>query len=260
MADAELERLRAEVRKLRQRSTKKAGRLRREKGVQLQGSKYDPRRAVGAEKRLNRNQLNSYISRLETFNSRGTQYGAIGAGVPVPQKKLDRFREAQSEFNRTRGRLGRNVSRVRVQGASETVGEASRLMVAGGRGYKSNSLLARSNLPASNIVNEKALDKFSRTFEQRASEAGQRRDLRKARLTLDRMAQFTQDSDRLRDRLKNLSDDQVLALYSDNQFMNQMALVIDSDKDMYQQDMPDDLIAQESAAINDSIDSVIEAV
>lgn len=260
MADAELERLRAEVRKLRTRATKKAARLRRDKGVQIAGSKYDPRRAVGSEKRLNKRQLQSYVGRLQGFNSRSTQYGAIGQGVPVPQKKLDRYHAAQARFNRSRGFLGRRVAGVRLAGNKTTITESSNFMVAGRRGYQSNSLLARANLPASNIVDERSLDRFTRTFDERASLRGQRADLRKARFNLDRMAQFTQDGERLRDKFSGMSDDQIIALYSDNQFMNHMAMIIDSDQNRSQQDMPEDQLEQETLLTNEAIDRVLEAV
>lgn len=74
MANDELKRIRQEIAKRRRAATAKVNRVQRSKGISLAGTNIDPRKEVGHENKLNLKQAQTYLSKLDTFASRNTQF------------------------------------------------------------------------------------------------------------------------------------------------------------------------------------------
>lgn len=239
MAAGELNRLRAEVKRARENATRKAARLRRDKGVRIgMEPKLDARRAPGAEQRYNSRQLNSYLNDLKQFNSRGTQFVAGAAGTPIRKEIADQLAPVQERFNASRDFMARRISNIAVPGTNGvTYGQQQ---AEAGRGYdKSQSPLARAEWDIASMEGEKGVQTAIKTMRDRMSTKGQRRDMRKARFSLDRMAAFQGDGGAMRDRFKAMSGDQILAFWSTPSAVNSLALAIDSDQgEGYAEDDP----------------------
>lgn len=96
----DLNELRAQARKQHRAATKKISYLRNQKEVELSGSQFDPRRSARAISSYNRNQLNSYISQLETFNSRSTRFYRGARGTVITGEAWRQFRAAAVKVSR----------------------------------------------------------------------------------------------------------------------------------------------------------------
>lgn len=235
----DLNRLRAEVKRARENATRKAARLRRDKGVRIEAEpRFDARRARGAEQRYNSKQLNSYLNDLKQFNSRDTQFVAGAAGTPIRKEIADQLAPVQERFNASREFMARRISNVAVPGTNGvTYGEQQ---AEAGRSYdKSQSPLARAEWDIANMEGERGVKTAIKSMRERMSSRGQARDIRRARFNLDRMAAFQGDGGALRDRFKGMSDDQVLAFWSTPSAVESLALAIDSEQgEGYAEDDP----------------------
>lgn len=90
---SELDKLRAEYRKVRANVGSKINRVKKATGANVAGSSYDPRYKVkdgrkiltptGHEKRLNAVQLRSAIAKMNDFNRKNVQFIALQGGAPI---------------------------------------------------------------------------------------------------------------------------------------------------------------------------------
>lgn len=240
MARAEVEALRAQVRQQRKRATAKAGRLRREQRAHVAGTKFDPRRNVGAESRMNERQLRAYLGRLQGFNKRSTQFVGGVAGAPLPRAKVNAFLQAQSNFNETRKNL-----RDRINPESES---AKRMNKRHGKSLATDNILGMSRLDPRNITSAKNLEKATDLLRRRMSGAGTRSDIDRARKALKTMA-TTHDLAKI---VGEFTDDEVALAFSDNTFMNALTLIHYSDKE--------DVVEQQKEAIGPLIKDIRSAV
>lgn len=120
----EVERLRQELRKRRSAVTNKIGRIRRETGAEVSGTEFDPRKAVGHEKRLNGRQLKSEIARLNEFMARGNQFVSGVDAQPLPRNRWNVL-QAKIRENNARALAHEDaVSAYPSLNPHETVGQA----------------------------------------------------------------------------------------------------------------------------------------
>jgi len=97
----ELESLRQLARKRHRAATQKASRL-RSKGVEVAGTKDDPRKEPASFKRMNAKQLEAHIGRLDSFVSRDTQFVAGPRGARLDGALVQRNLQLQRAINRNR--------------------------------------------------------------------------------------------------------------------------------------------------------------
>lgn len=101
---ATLAELRAQVRARQRAVGKKISRL-RSQGVELGGTKNDPRRNSELYKRYTRKQLETQLARLNAFQSRSNSFYALGNGQVVTGAQVQKYRRAEAAVNRSRRRL-----------------------------------------------------------------------------------------------------------------------------------------------------------
>lgn len=87
--------LRAEVAKKRRAAGSKISRVKRNTGAKIAGTEYDPRKVAGAEKSMSSRQLRSYLSQLNKFNDRGTQFVGLARGVPAPRNLFNAYKAGE---------------------------------------------------------------------------------------------------------------------------------------------------------------------
>lgn len=97
--NSNLERLRAEVLARHTAANRKVSRLRREKGVEVEGTSHDIRRDISKVKRYNTAQLNSYLKQLNSFTDRSTQFVAGKQGAPIPIQKWRAYEKVERKYN-----------------------------------------------------------------------------------------------------------------------------------------------------------------
>lgn len=120
--NVELNKLRAEARKRRNAATRKIARNRREKGINVAGSEYDPRKSPDAIERMNTSQLNSYIKRLNNFTSRDTQFISTGGG-PVSRRDWAKFKAAETKANTRSAIRAKRVGNLKLPIGDMTISE-----------------------------------------------------------------------------------------------------------------------------------------
>jgi hypothetical protein len=95
----EAERLRQEVQRARRNATRKLSRLKTTHGVYGSGTRIDPRRKPQAEKRYTVPQLRKYLSELQSFTNRSTQYVADSGNRPVPAAEWRKYKAAERAYS-----------------------------------------------------------------------------------------------------------------------------------------------------------------
>lgn len=126
MADskAELERLRAEVRKAQRAATNKVSRL-KVQGIDIWRTAADPRRDPRKAKRYNRKQLQAYLNELNTFRSRETRFERPRANVGADaQWKV--YKRLEHRYNVIARREAAKVDQVTLPGQDATLGARMR--------------------------------------------------------------------------------------------------------------------------------------
>ncbi len=117
---SEISDLRAEVSRRRAAATAKVRRL-RAKGVEVEGTNYDPRRSPEVTKRYTKAQLNRYLTELNAFTSRTTQYTRLSNGF-VPTQEWREYKRPEAVYNRIGKRQYRGVEDM-VLPSGQTVAE-----------------------------------------------------------------------------------------------------------------------------------------
>ncbi len=125
-SNADLNALRAKVRQEHRRATAKASRL-RSKGVEVNGTQYDPRRNLANVKKYNRKQLEAYSSQLNSFNDRRNTFEAGHEGVILPGADVRQYRQTASRLRRVARREYNKVADLPAFDRGMTVREADRL-------------------------------------------------------------------------------------------------------------------------------------
>lgn len=120
MASEEVNRLRAEYNRVRRNVGSKISRVKKSTGANVAGSEYDPRKPVGAEKRMNSNQLRSAISRMQEFNRPLNKFVALQGGKPVPAKMVAPFKRKVNELNSRREQFSKRLDSEPFPGMSRT--------------------------------------------------------------------------------------------------------------------------------------------
>lgn len=227
---AELEALRAEYRKVRARATAKVNRTKKSTGARLAGSKYDPRAAVGHEKRLGAKQLRSAIGRMEKFNDRKTQFGSIAYGQPIPMAKLREAEKLQARYNEQRLYLGRRINNQVVPNSNGLTYLQSRQRYQS-VGNGGNTPLDFKRMNPRRMENERAVDSFIRDTKRKMTPQQIKKDMLTARIRLRNLANYETDDPELVKRFDNLSDDGIYRLYGDQEFMDALAITQGSPPD-----------------------------
>jgi len=164
---SELDDLRAHARKRRAAVTSKIARVRRTTGAEVAGSEFDPRKSGAAVNRLNRVQLKAYISRLDSFNSRGNQFVAGASAAPIPRASWNKFKSAMDRHNAIGDRHDNSIGGYKSMNPDVTVSQAKAMLHPTAQGSVGRGPYKRINYEASDIANAGALKKLSADMDSR---------------------------------------------------------------------------------------------
>lgn len=226
MDQPSLNELRAQVRKLHRSATAKVSRNER-KGVRLKGSKYDPRGNPKTIGRLNRNQLLAQAERLQSFNSRKTQFGMDARKRPLPAHELSALERKISRVNRKAKTVFDKVGNIPLPRGAETVRDRLEKME-GGKHKKAGNRSA--NVPYAplstkdrNIASEKGLRKLLAAMDKRLGNdyisQEVKRDRRSASKILGQLGEYE-----MRKQLNKLTNAQFYTLWNMTSFANDITL------------------------------------
>ena len=217
---SEINELRKRVYQLQRRTDAKVGRLGSQKNVR-EGGKIDPRKPGKWVAHASSRELNAQIKRLETFNSAKTQFFGDASGRPMSKASWGEYKKVEKELNKWRGDFFDSVKGTRLANGA-TIEQAVGL-----RGYKYHAkiddFVKEKNVDHTAFTSEKALKR--RTAELRKmNREGAKGMTTRAR---DHFASIAADSMMdglpLVDRVKGLSDDQFLVLWTSTDFQKQLS-------------------------------------
>jgi len=120
----EIEQLRDLARKRHRAVTQKVSRLKRNNGVEISGTKKDPRKDPASFKKMNSIQLKAHINRLDTFVSRETSW-VRGAGKTalLTGNLYHQYEALRKTVNRKRETPWEGVKDIFIPSLGVTVGE-----------------------------------------------------------------------------------------------------------------------------------------
>ncbi len=202
---SELEELRAEIRRRRQAATKKAARLRRENFADVSGTRLDPRKSAGAEKRMTRVQAQAYLKRLNDFNSRQTQYFGGQDGLIIPNREWSQYKAAERATARAGAQEAMRLAKLR-RPDGYTVGEFVSQVEGQRFNTASNRPLAARNRTSKGFKSLKGLSQATEFENIRRSPEYRQRSIEAGRTASRKMASAMGDNARL-ERLEAMSDE-----------------------------------------------------
>lgn len=95
-----VQRLRQEARKRRSAVTSKIARIRRNTGVEIKDTEFDPRKPPKAVDRMGQPQLRRYLNELNAFTARGNQFEPGVDNIPIPRSAWRDYKQAEADYNR----------------------------------------------------------------------------------------------------------------------------------------------------------------
>ena len=222
MGNEELSRLRAIAKAKHKRASAKVSRIRNSANpVEIAGSKYDPRREISKIDRYNSRQLSVYIKKLETFNSRTTQFVGDSKYRPIPKSKWDVYKKAEAEMNKRKEQAFNAIKHLRMPPVDkhtpgttiEEFEKRTRPVNMSMLNPAVNNAYHQVNRRSRSVPSEKALRKLIRNVKQSYTTRDIRRRVSEGKDVARRMLDIVGDSD-LRDALDNLTDKQFNTLWT----------------------------------------------
>lgn len=212
--NSRLDGLRAQAKKLERAAGNKISRMRKSKGVEVAGTKYDTR--VGAEK-LNRyttKQLETHIKRMQGFNSRKTQFVPMVHGKPLP---IQKWREAKREEKRENDaalKLFNNFANTFVPHRQRTIAELAAITFPKKRMLRSGqNRFAPIDRKSRGIVSEKKLDQLIKEMRRKHGPDYDKHRARDIRHNISRLVDWSPKHAEMMRRVNKLPDAQLLALW-----------------------------------------------
>lgn len=217
---SELDRLRAEAKRRRAAATKKIARMRREKGVDITGTQYDPRRNAKLLDKYNSTQVRAYLRALDAFQSRNVGYVAGAGGVPLPKTAWQRYKSIENKFNKLGRKNAEGIDNVKLPGRGMTVRERKDTIVPtrkSAAGDAANTPFYNKNLSPESVKSVAALERLMRSFQKKLDPKYLPQAIRKARRQANEMMDAAGFGG-FKSRLKRLSQHQFDSLWNHSDF------------------------------------------
>ena len=126
---ASIDDLRAEVRKRRAAVTAKENRIKRNTGVDLKGTREDPRRDPKVIKKYNSNQLRAYLKELNNFMLRENGYVPDSSGGFIRKRDWLNYKRNERNFNKIVRQHFEKIADIKDPYRNVTIREAEGLFV-----------------------------------------------------------------------------------------------------------------------------------
>lgn len=227
MVRERLSALRALARAKHRNAGKKVSRIQNsDDGILIRGSKHDPRRDAKAISRYTEKQLNAYISKLDKFLSRKTQFVADAYSKPIPKQTWKRWLAAEDARNRRKADLFNKVKDIELPNGQGTIGD-----------YEARTRPKRPEMTRSATANPyaqtqrgsrdftsvKSVEKLIRKAQRDWLDSDIKKRVKMARKVMDDMLEHVGDGVTLRNRIKGLNDWQINILWNYSGRMPQLA-------------------------------------
>lgn len=231
----EVDRLRAEAKRLRRNATAKVGRIRRNYGVDLSGSNNDPRRDNSTIDRMDSRQLKTLIRNTSKFLDRNTGFVAGAKGVVIPINVWRDYKRVETRFNAKADAHRAQFADMVIPGSTMTVQERdedirNRRSKRGMSSDASNRPLERVDRQSTNMRSERAVRKLTRDLERRMNPTFYKKAMSAARKQANTMASGV-GSPELKKFVGGLSDEEFDFLWFYGKLAHDLSARYDSDQD-----------------------------
>lgn len=215
--------LRAEVKAAHKAANRKVSRLRTQKGVELGGTRNDPRRNLAHVKGYNARQLQTYLNELNSFRSRGTQYVSGAMGRTISGSKWREYKRLERRYNEIAERSQRKVRQTFLPSHGMTVGERDNLLrPTGPTAIGNRRPMDPINRSPKGIVSDRALDKLISGLKKQTNPNYEQTVIDRQRKVARKMSRGRGNKSQ-RERLAKLTDKQFNLLWNYTDFPNQMS-------------------------------------
>ena len=190
MADKELERLRAELRKKRNAASAKIGRIEKSIGVDITGTAFDVRPKPERISRYNKAQIRGQIRKLNEFNRRETSFVPGKGSIPIPKSEWEKYKSAERGVGIKAGSEFDKVADLYIGHLGVTVGarrenRSERRRRAGGEATA--SAFPRYSRSSTDIASVEALSKLTADFNSKLKPGYLPKFIKEKRAELDEM-------------------------------------------------------------------------
>lgn len=216
---------RAEALRKLQSVQRKVARLRREKGVEINGTQFDVRVPREKLKRYNSKQLDAFISRANQFTNRRTQFAALAKGVPVPSAKANQLLRKEARLNAKHEAIMGSIGKIQAPFSGMSIAEREQMrptVRAGGEPFARTFEPVQTRLE--NVRSIQALDKLMQQRDRQLSPTYARKRVNSARDELDKMLTRT-GQEFFKARVKALTDEQFFAMWEYGPTAGEVSLV-----------------------------------
>lgn len=215
----ELAAMRAEVARKQRNAAAKIRRIEKTTGAVLGASPADPRVNAAKLARYTAKQLQAYSSRLDAFTHRSNQFVAGVGGVPLPRKKWEEYKALEAANNAmAKSRIDEHGN-IKLPGSDTTIAMREREIIS--RSARAQGGLA-ANKPhtyvertPNNINGIEGLDKLIMDMRRKQKRQYIPAKIKAGREELDKMLKII-GNDALRDRARNLTDNQFDILWHES--------------------------------------------
>lgn len=216
--------LRAEARARHTAATRKVARL-RSKGVQVVGTKYDVRRPSAKIDKLNSIQLAAYITKLNSFVDRKTQFVGDVHGRPIPATLYREYKATERQINNTVNKAYEQIKDINLPGQNRTIDDRMQAITPKHKhaGNAANSPYLPVVRNPENFASEKKLKEMIAKNKKRLKTDFLAKDLKRDREVVRVMANTLGRPD-LAYRVKKLTNDQFNILFNFWGFINKLGL------------------------------------
>lgn len=222
--------LRAIVRRRRSAVTAKENRIKRNTGVDIRGTKEDPRKPINAVKEMGRRELNNYLAELNRFMSRSSGFVAGNNGALIPKKDWLEYKRLEKQYNNIGNLHFESIANIFIPLSGMTVAERERLMEPDSKraqGDIRHKPFSPLNRDSTNIKSKEALDKLKKSLESKVRPDYLPRQIKEARSQLKAMLKGVGNGSLIRDA-NALTDAQFNVLWNYTGFAGSVSRVYGS--------------------------------
>lgn len=226
MADEELSELRAMARARHRAATRKISRIKSDTGLPISGTKNDPRRDLSKIKGYTKSQLRSYVSQLNDFNSRSTQFLASATRTPMQADLWKTYKSLEGRYNQRVNAQFAKVQDVFLPAVGQTIGERMAMITPAHRQLTNpavNSPYRPAEMQPRNVKSERALKRLIAQKENQLRASYRRKLIKDARSQFAQMADVINRRDLAKD-VSKLSDAQFEVLWNYTPFASAIGI------------------------------------
>jgi hypothetical protein len=218
----DLELLRSEVKKRRAAVTGKIARMRRTMGVDIAGTREDPRRPPSAVKGYNKPQLIKYLGQLEAFQSRDVGY-VPGSREALPKKEWLEYKKFEKAYNTLGKAFEDKIADIKVPGLGVNIKQRSAMIHPTAQGDVVNRPFVHIDRSSKNIKDRESLKKLTVDMKRKLSKDFIPGEIKKSRKQLNDMLKTIGNSE-YGARAKALTDTQFNILWNYTHFATNISL------------------------------------